>query len=39
VEKKYYFNLHEFIYKGPLSLERQYAENNSGIRVIGPNVE
>ena len=39
LEKKYYFNLHEFIYEDTLSLERQYAENNSGKRGIGPTVE
>jgi hypothetical protein len=39
LDKKYYFNLHEFIYEDTLSLERQYAENNSGKRGIGPTVE
>ena len=37
--KKNYFNIQAFVYKDILSLDRQYAENNLGIRVIGCTVE
>jgi len=33
LDKKYYFNIRAFVYKVILSLLRQYAENNPGIRV------
>jgi len=35
LDKKHYFNLHAFVYKYILNLDRQYAENNPGIREIG----
>ena len=35
LDKKHYFNLHAFVYKDILSLDRQYTENKPGIRVIG----
>jgi len=33
LDKKHYFNIRAFVYKVILSLDRQYAENNQGIRV------
>ena len=37
LDKKHYFNLQGFVYNDILSVERQYAENNPGIRVISCN--
>jgi len=37
LDKKHYFNLQAFIYKDILSLDRQYAENNPGIKMISCN--
>ena len=34
-DKKHYFNIKAFVYKDILSVDRQYAENNLRIRVIG----
>jgi len=37
LDKKHYFKVHPFVYRDILSLARQYAENNPGIRVISCN--
>ena len=37
LDKKHYFNFQGFVYNDILSVERQYAENNPGIRVISCN--
>jgi hypothetical protein len=33
LDKKYYLNIQEFVYKDILILDRRYADNNQGIRV------
>jgi len=35
LDKKHYCNIKAFVYKDILSVDRQYAENNLRIRVIG----
>ena len=37
LDQKHYFNIQPFVYKDILSLDRQYAENNPGIRVLSCN--
>ena len=37
MDKKHYFKIQAFVYKDILSLDRQYAENNPGIRVVSCN--
>jgi hypothetical protein len=37
LDKKHYFNTQAFVYKDILSLDRQYAKNNPGIRVVSCN--
>jgi len=37
LDKKHYFKVQPFVYRDILSLARQYAENNPGIRVISCN--
>ena len=37
LDNKHYFKVHPFVYRDILSLARQYAENNPGIRVISCN--
>jgi len=37
--KKQYLKLQAFFYKDILGLDREYAENNWGVRVIGSTVE
>jgi len=34
LDKKHYFKVQPFVYRNILSLAREYAENNAGIRVI-----
>jgi len=34
LDKKHYLNMHAFVYKDILILDRQYAENNPGIIVL-----
>jgi hypothetical protein len=34
LDTKHYFNIQAFVYKDILSLDRQNAENNPGIRVV-----
>ena len=36
-DKKYYFNIEAFVYKGILSLDRQCAEDNLVIKVLSCN--
>jgi len=37
LDTKHYFNIQPFVYRDILSLDRQYAENSPGIRVISRN--
>jgi len=37
LDKKHYFNLQGFVYNDILSVDKQYAGNNPGIRVISCN--
>jgi len=37
LDKKYYLNIQGFVYKDILSVDRQYAQNNPGIRVLSCN--
>jgi len=37
LDNKHYFKVQPFVYTDILSLARQYAENNPGIRVISCN--
>ena len=37
LDNKHYFKVQPFVYRDILSLDRQYAENNLGIRVISCN--
>jgi len=37
LDKKHYLNIHAFVYKDILILDRQYAENNPGIIVLSCN--
>jgi len=37
LDKKHYFKVHPFVCRDILRLDRQYAENNPGIRVISCN--
>jgi len=37
LDKKHYFKVQPFVYRDILSLARQFAENNLGIRVISCN--
>ena len=37
LDMKHYVNIQAFVYKNILSLDREYAENNPGIRVLNCN--
>ena len=37
LDKKHYFKVQPFVYRDIFSLDRHYAENNPGIRVISCN--